>query len=283
MVGTHVVIFGDVLSTEAAVRGRVVELECLDDAALHGRQDFRPRKLGNARAHGLEHVRGETDRAIFHAFEVFRPLELLLEPAQRLRRHGEGKESNDVEPEDLLHQLIVKCLTTAVVDPSEQLTAVEPVGRAGAEQRSRAMLAVPIGRDRMRAVEYAGMDAVLHRERLHHGAGVEVVDLQPGAGHVVDFGHVILGEIVENVLRTPGPLHLQYCGLSPRHLRHCDRGGAGRARRQVRTSDVSPWFCRIVLSSSCPPIWMVARSACGLYCVNKAHEVIFHGFLAGGR
>ena len=147
MVRAHVVVLGHVLGAEAAVGRRVVELERFDHAALHRRKDFRPRQLRDARAHRLEHVGGQTDGAVLQALERFRPGDLLLEPAERLGRHGEREEADHVEAEDLLVEFVVERLAAAVIDPAEALAAVEAIGRAGAEQRRGAMLAVPVGRN----------------------------------------------------------------------------------------------------------------------------------------
>ena len=44
VVGAEHVVLGHVLRAEAAVRGRIVELERVDDAAVHGRHDFAARE-----------------------------------------------------------------------------------------------------------------------------------------------------------------------------------------------------------------------------------------------
>ena len=72
VVAAHHVVLGHVLGAEAAIRGRVVELEGVDHAALHGRHDFAARKLRDRGTHGLEQVGRETDRAVLQALEVCR-------------------------------------------------------------------------------------------------------------------------------------------------------------------------------------------------------------------
>ena len=74
------------------------------------------------------------------------------------------------------------------------------------------------------------MDAVHHRERLHDCAGVEVVDLQAAAAHVVDLGDIVLRHVVEDVVSAPGALHLQRDGLCAGDLRHGDGRRAGDSR-----------------------------------------------------
>ena len=74
MVGAHHVVLGHVLGAEAAVRGRVVELEGVDHAALHGGQDLAARQLRHRRAHRLHDVGGEADRAVLQALQIVRAL-----------------------------------------------------------------------------------------------------------------------------------------------------------------------------------------------------------------
>ena len=50
MVRAHVIVLRNVLGTELAVGGRVVELERLDHAALESRHDLAARQLGDASA-----------------------------------------------------------------------------------------------------------------------------------------------------------------------------------------------------------------------------------------
>jgi hypothetical protein len=63
------------------------------------------------------------------------------------------------------------------------------------------------------AVEYSLVHGVLHLERLHHGARIEVVDPEPTASHFVHEIYVLLGVVVEDVSGTPRTLHLQYSGI----------------------------------------------------------------------
>ena len=71
MAAEHVVL-RHVLRTEALVRGRIVELEGIDHAALHGRHDFAARKLRDGHAHRLHQIGRETDGAVLQALHAIR-------------------------------------------------------------------------------------------------------------------------------------------------------------------------------------------------------------------
>ncbi len=155
------------------------------------------------------------------------PVDLLLEPAERLGRHGEREEADDVELEDVLGQLAIELVAAAVIEPAHVLVGVGAVDRAGAEQRGGAVLAVPVGRHAPVRIEHAVRRRVHHRERLHHGAGIEEVDLQPAAAHLVDLGDIVAAVVAEDVGRAEAALHLQGDGLRARNLRHGDGRHAG--------------------------------------------------------
>ena len=230
MIAAHHVDLGDVVGAEAAVGRRVVVLERLDHAAFQRRDDFAAGKLGDLEAHALHDVGGQADGAILEALQIVGALDLLLEPAERLRRHRHAEEADQVPLEDILDKLPVELLAAALVDPGENFRGVGAEHRAGAEQRRRLVLAVPVGGDQMPGIEHALVDRVLDLERLHHRAGVQVLDLQTAAGHVVDPLHVFQRHFVEDVGRAPGALHLEGDGLRPRDIRkrHRRRRGAGR-------------------------------------------------------
>ena len=58
-------------------------------------------------------------------------------------------------------------------------------------------------------VEHAFVDGVVHLECFHHRTGGQVVDLQPATRHRVDARGIVLSELVPDVGRAPGALHLQ--------------------------------------------------------------------------
>jgi len=232
MIGAHVVEFGDVLGAEAEVGGRVVILEGLNDAAVHGGQNLRPGELSDAQTHRLEEIAGEPDGTILHTFEVIRPTDLPFEPAQRLRRHCEPEEADHVQLQNVLNELVIEFEATTVIDPRKELVGGEPIGRTGAEQRCSPMLAVPVGGHAVCTVENAAVAAIHDRERLYDGAGVQIVDFETAFAQLVDDLHEILGHLVQHVLSAPGALHLERDGFGTRNLRHRDRcrarhGGAG--------------------------------------------------------
>ena len=70
MVATHHVGLAHILRTEAAVRGRVVVLEGLDDTTLQRRDDLAARELCHFQTHALHDIGGQTDRAVLQTLEV---------------------------------------------------------------------------------------------------------------------------------------------------------------------------------------------------------------------
>jgi len=96
--------------------------------------DFATGKLRDRSAHGLEQIGRKSDGAVFHALQIVRTGDRLLEPAERLGRHRHGEEALDVELHDLGLQLLEQLLAAAVVDPAETFVGVEAEHRAGAEQ-----------------------------------------------------------------------------------------------------------------------------------------------------
>ena len=221
--GQHVVL-GDVLRAEAHVGGRVVELEAVDDAALHGRHDLAAGKLRHRCAHRLEEVGGEADGAVFQALQLGSVGDLALEPAERLGRHAEGQEADDVEAEDVLRQLAVELLAAAVIEPGDHLVGVAAEHRAGAEQRGGLVLAVPVDRHGVGRVDGAVMAGVLHLEGADHGAGRQQVDLDAVVRHLLHALDILRGHLLEDVRGRPGRLHLQ------RDRRLGEHGGRGERR-----------------------------------------------------
>src|SRR5690606_16747881 len=149
-----------VLRTEAKVGGRVVILKRLNDTTVHSGQNFRPGELSDAQAHCLEEIAGQTDGTILQTLEILGAADLVLEPAQWLRRHREAEEADDIELQYVLDELVVELETATVVDPPKELVAVEAIGRTGAEQRCSPMLPVPVGGHAVRTVENAAVAAI---------------------------------------------------------------------------------------------------------------------------
>src|SRR5690606_27125022 len=120
------------------------------------------------------------------ALHVGHALDRLLEPAERLGRHRHREEADDVELENVVQKLVIELHAAAVVNPAEALLRVEAEHRTAAEQRGRLVLAVPVDRDGMAAVELAAMRGVLHLEGMYDSAADEIIDLQPRSAHLVD-------------------------------------------------------------------------------------------------
>ena len=200
----------------------------------------------------------------------FRPLQVggavdrLLEPAERLGRHRHREEALDVDLHDLGLELLEQLLAAAVVDPAEALVGVEAEHRAGAEQRGRLVLAVPVDGHGVGGVDLAAMHAVEDLERMHDRAADEVVDLEPPAGHVVDALDVVHRHLVEDVLGAPGALHLQGGGLRARHLRHGDGGGARDRRSGQELAAAGEWVCSLVIRISLPRDFTIVLGDSGL-------------------
>ncbi len=198
---------------EHPVRRRVVELGGVDQVAVERGDDLAAGEDDDRGAHRLEEVGREADGAVFHALELVGVGDRRFEPAERLGRHGAVEERLDVELEDLLDQFVVELLAAAVVDPAEEHLRVEAERRAGAEEAGVDALAEPVGGDAVAAVERARMDGVHQAERGDDRAGGQDVDLQPPARHLLDLFAPGDEDIVENVLRRPGGLHLERDGL----------------------------------------------------------------------
>ncbi len=229
VVGRQVVVLGHVLRAEAAVRGRVVELERVDDAALHRRHDLAAGKLGDRHAHLLEKVGGKAHGAVLEALQVGDGVHLVLEPAEGLGRHREADEAVDVEAQDVLGQLAVELLAAALVEPAEHRGGVAAEDRAGAEERGGLVLAVPVDRHRVRRVEHAVVHGVHHLEGADDRAGRQQVDVEAAARHLLDTRGVLAGEVHPDVGGRPRRLHLHDERRLREHRRcgkHASRSGA---------------------------------------------------------
>ena len=188
MVAAEHVVLGHVLRAEAPVRGRIVELEARRSRRAPWPARFRRPEA--ARRHApIACIRSAARPTVryFRPFMSSASGDRLLEPAERLGRHRHGEEALDVDLHDLGLELFEQLLAAAVVDPAETLVGVEAEHRAGAEQRGRLVLAVPVHRSRCgprRSGRRArrrtpGTDA---RPRRRCSRSI----LQPAAGHLVD-------------------------------------------------------------------------------------------------
>ena len=130
------------------------------------------------------------------------------------------------------------------------------------------MLAVPVGRHTPVCIEHTVRRRVHHRERLHDGAGIKEVDLQPTAAHLVDLGDIVPAVIAEDVSRAEAALHLQGDGLRARNLRHGDSrhaGDSGSAEELAASRSVDCLFFVILL----PSLGLI-------YSLNNSRRVLFH-------
>jgi hypothetical protein len=133
--------------------------------------------LRHAEAEILHEIGRKTNRAVLEALKLSRLGNRILEPAERLRRHREAIEPDDVEPHNVLRQLTVEVLAAALVKPGEHRGGAAAKHRSGAEKRCSLVLAVPVDGHSMRRVDDAIIDAVQHLERADHGTGGEQLEL----------------------------------------------------------------------------------------------------------
>ena len=120
----------------------------------------------------------------------------------------------------VIQQFIIERFAAAIMIPAEQLVRITEPGRGGAKQRKRLVLAEPIGRHAMAAIQRPGADRIQKLEGANHGAGGEQFKAEPPARHVIHAADEIAGKFMENVALRPGGLEAQRCGL-----RTADIGG----------------------------------------------------------
>ena len=72
-----------------------------------------PGRMVTAAPISLNRSADKPDGAVFHALEVVAGLDLLLEPAERLGRHREVEEADQVELQGVVDQLLVERLAAA--------------------------------------------------------------------------------------------------------------------------------------------------------------------------
>ena len=224
--GAHGVVLGHVLCAKAHVGSGVVELEGIDHAALHGGNDLATGQLGHGHAHLLEKVGGQANGAVLEALELSSLLRrCLLKPAQGLRGHGEGEEAHNVEVH-LGRELVPELLATTGVNPGETNLRGGTAHRAGTEERGALVLAIPVARHMVAAIENALANGIDDLEGLDHSTCGQVLEFEAAAGHFVDAGDISLGHFGEDLVGTPGTLNFErYGGLCNR-----DHGEAGNGR-----------------------------------------------------
>ena len=96
-----------------------------------------------------------------------------LEPAEHLVGDRGQRNRNDIALELVLIELAVELEAAAVIDPAHVVDHVhaERAARRRAEQRRGALLADPVGRGGVAAVDHLLVDGVEHLEGRHDGAG----------------------------------------------------------------------------------------------------------------
>src|SRR4029078_7664978 len=105
-------------------------------------------------------------------------------------------------------------------------------------------------------------------ESLHHRAGGKQVDLERAATHLVDLGHEVAPEFVEDVLRRPRALELPHDGILRAHdIWHGERSSRGARGDATGLQE---------FSARCPLLWNLChlgssleadcRSPCQFFC-----------------
>jgi hypothetical protein len=266
------VVLGHVREAEHAVGGWVVELRAVDHATLERRHDLAARKRCHGRAHRIEQVGREADGAVLQPAHLLGIRDRGLEPAERLGRHRPGLEADHVHPQHLADELVVQRLAAAVVEPREVGIGVVEPRRRRAEQAERLVLAEPIGRDAVPAIERAGGDRVDQLEGADHRAGGEQFHAHPPAGHGVHAADEVAGEFVEDVALRPGRLEPPGHGLRAADAGRCQDGCGGGARRGGLQESTTCRHWRLGLGHAVLPdgrSHLLGRS--GTCCDCKAH------------
>ena len=174
--------------------------------------------------------------------ELLDRLDLVLEPAERLRHHRAAEERHDVQLQ-VFEQLRVQLVAAAVVHPAQHHPRVHAQRRAGAEQAERLGLAEPVARHAQRGIQHALVDAVDHVEDADHGAGGQHVDLDPPAGHLVQLLRQVQGLLVEHARGALERLQLEVDdlpGLDRGRRRWSSSRGCRGGRAARRPPPMSP-------------------------------------------
>mmetsp|Transcript_23824 Transcript_23824/g.43009 ORF Transcript_23824/g.43009 Transcript_23824/m.43009 type:complete len:494 (-) Transcript_23824:998-2479(-) len=244
VVGCQVVMLGHVLHPKVAVGGGVVELGCVDQAGFHRGLNFATGQLHNRHTHFQQNVSRQTNSPVLEAVHLGGICDLLLEPAQRLRRHGRVEEGHDVQAQ-VFHQLVKQFLTSTGVDPAQHFLARPAKAGAGAKQRRRFGFTVPVGRHIVRRVQNAAVDRVLHLAGFHNGVDRKHFDGQRPARHLVDAGCKGL-RVFQKDTAAPGRLHLERRAMA---VRNCGRGQCGGANNGGTAQKLSAVKCVCHVSS----------------------------------
>ena len=165
----RVVVLPDVVEAQAQVLDAADPLGAVDHAALRRRDDLAAGHVDRGHAHALPDLGGHAGLAALHALEVGEVLDRALEPAEGLRARRQDRDPVHVELELLLEQLVAQVDAAAVVHPAERIDHVHAEGAAGAAgaQDRGLVLADPVARPGVRAVEHFLVGGVEHFERRH--------------------------------------------------------------------------------------------------------------------
>ena len=222
---------GDVGKAQNTVRGGVVELGAVQQAAVHGRHDFAAWQGVHSSAHGGKEVNRQAVGTELQALEVRRFGDGLFEPAQWLCGHRAVQERLHVAA-DRSVELGQQLGAAAVLVPCQHHVGVHAESRARVPQSERVLLTVVVAQHAMAAVQRAFGNSFEQAEGRHHGTGWQYFNLQVAAGHVVDLLGVVQGVFVEDVLGRPSalPAHGDRAGLGigDHRCAHgaCSNGGA---------------------------------------------------------
>ena len=222
---------GDVREAQNTVRGGVVELGAIQQAAVHGGHDLAAWQRVHSSAHGGEEVNGQTIGTELQALEVSRLGDGLFEPAQWLCGHRAVQERLHVAA-DRSVELGQQLSAAAVLVPCQHHVGVHAESRARVPQGQRVLLAVVVAQHAVAAVQRAFGNSFEQTESRHHSTGWQHFNLQVAAGHVIDLLGVVQSVFVEDVLGRPSalPAHGDRAGLGIgdhwRAHRACSNGGA---------------------------------------------------------
>ena len=205
---------GDVGKAQNTVRGGVVELGAVQQAAVHGGHDLAAWQRVHSSAHGGKEVNRQAVGTELQALEVRRLGDGLFEPAQWLCGHRAVQERLHVAA-DRSVELGQQLSAAAVLVPCQHHVGVHAESRARVPQGQRVLLTVVVAQHAVAAVQRAFGNSFEQTESRHHSTGWQHFNLQVAAGHVIDLLGVVQSVFVEDVLGRPGalPAHGDRAGL----------------------------------------------------------------------
>ncbi|NRP51477.1 hypothetical protein XMM354_003275 [Aliiroseovarius sp. xm-m-354] len=221
MIGRQVVVLGHVLRAKIFVRRRVVRFKRVDHAALHRGHDLPARQLCDRHAQLGHQISSQTHGAVFEALQIVDRIHFFLEPTKRLREHREAHVTDNVEAHDVLRQLVVKLLTTALIEPRQHGGSGAAEDGASAKERRGFVFAVPIDGHRVGRVNQTVVDGIKHLKRSNNSAGRQHVDLEASSRHLLHPCRVVPRKVLPDVGVIPRRLHLD----DDRRLRQHSRCG----------------------------------------------------------